>query len=200
MLDRTIPFKNIIMRCDSYQLQTVFLPCGFEIVPYQEGFEKFWATLEFEVGDFSSVEEAEAYFVDTYMHNPQQLLNRARFLLAPDGSVIGSCIAWEDVRQDSMVSSLHWLIVDERYHGMGLGKALCCEVMKIYKDSGSLPVYIHTQPWSWKAVLLYISLGFKLQKTDSFSHYTNEYLEAMSVLKSILSGKQYEILVSCSED
>jgi hypothetical protein len=51
--------------------------------------------------------------------------------------------------------------------------------MNIYAERQGLPVYIHTQPWSWKAILLYISLGFKLQKTDTFSYYENEYEKAM---------------------
>lgn len=113
--------------------------------------------------------------------------------------VIGSCIAWQDKRQDSFVPSLHWLIVDEKYHGMGLGKALCCEILNIFEDQGKFPVYIHTQPWSWKAIFLYLSLGFKLQKTDTFSHYTNEYNKAMAALKQIVTEEQFVSLTELSE-
>ena len=170
MLDRTIPFYNTILRCDNYQCKDVVLPKGFSIVPYKSGYEKAWAELEYSIGDFESLEEAESYFISTYLQN-RSLLNNILFLLNEDNLIVGSCIAWQDRRKESIVSSLHWLVVDEEYHGRGLGKALCYATMNIFKEQKNLPVYIHTQPWSWKAIFLYLSIGFKLQKTDTFSHY-----------------------------
>ena len=198
MLDRTISFYNTILRCDHYQQREVVLPEGFSIVSYEKGFEKEWAKLEYAIGDFDSLEEAEYYFVESYLQN-QMLFSNILFLLSPDNSVIGSCIAWQDKRNDFNVSSLHWLVVDEKYHGMGLGRALCCAIMNIYKTQERLPVYIHTQPWSWKAIFLYLSLGFKLQKIDSFSHYINQYDEAMDTLKKVVSEKQISLLEELSE-
>ena len=101
---------------------------------------------------------------------------------------------------ENSVSSLHWLVVQERYQSIGLGRALGIAVMNIYAERGALPVYIHTQPWSWKAVLLYLSLGFRIQKTDTFSHYENEYGKAMAELRKIVSREQYELLLRSSED
>ena len=138
------------------------------------------------------------YFVETYLQK-RELQSNILFLLNSDNAVIGSCIAWKDKRGDDFVSSLHWLVVDEKYHGMGLGRALCCATMKIFEEQANFPVYIHTQPWSWKAIFLYLSLGFKLQKNDSFSHYENEYYKAMAELKKIVSEKQFELLQELSE-
>ena len=123
MLDRTIPFYNTILRCDDYQHKDVVLPKGFSIEPYKYGYEKAWAELEYAIGDFESLEEAENYFVMTYLQN-QELLENILFLVNENKMIIGSCIAWQDKRKDSVVSSLHWLVVDEKYHGIGLGKAL----------------------------------------------------------------------------
>lgn len=200
MLDRTIPFCDTIMRCDAYRRQAVLLPKGFSIVPYEKGYERAWAELEFSAGDFASIEEAEAYFVETYTQDRERLAKNVRFLLNGEHAVIGSCIAWQDKRQDSWVASLHWLIVAERYHGMGLGKALCREIMNLFEEQGRLPVYIHTQPWSWKAIFLYLSLGFKLQRTDTFSHYTNEYQKVMTTLKGIVTEEQFARLTELSEN
>ena len=183
MLDRTIPFCNTIMKCSDYNYRKTALPAGFSIVPYQVGYEKEWAKQEYAIGDFDSEAEAEKYFA----------LNK-------DGDVVGSCIAWQDMRGINSVSSLHWLVVDERYQRIGLGRALCTAVMNIYAERQGLPVYIHTQPWSWKAILLYISLGFKLQKTDTFSHYENEYEKAMIELRKITTPEQYELLKQSSEE
>lgn len=199
MLDRTIPFFNTILRCDQYQHKDVILPNGFSIVTYQSGYEKAWAKLEYAIGDFDSLEQAENYFVTTYLQDPE-LLGNILFLINADDEVVGSCIAWQDKRGDSLVSSLHWLVVDEKYHGMGLGKALCHMTMNVFAEQKRLPVYIHTQPWSWKAIFLYLSSGFRLQKSDTFSHYENEYDQAMAELKKIVTDEQFSLLRKLSED
>lgn len=198
MLDRTIPFYNTILKCSDYRHNEVVLPDGYSIVSYRHRLEKEWARLEFAIGDFGSLEEAELYFAETYLQNPY-MFSRILFAVDKDNNVAGSCIAWQDLKGESKASSLHWLVVDEKYQGIGLGRALSTAVMNIYVEHEALPVYIHTQPWSWKAILLYLSLGFKLQKTDTFSHYENEYDKAMTELRKVVSEEQYELMLQLSE-
>ena len=198
MLDRTIPFYNTILKCSNYRHNEVVLPDGYSIVSYRPGLEKEWARMEFAIGDFGSLEEAELYFAETYLQNPY-MFSRILFAVDKDNNVAGSCIAWQDPKGESKASSLHWLVVDEKYQGIGLGRALSTAVMNIYAEHEALPVYIHTQPWSWKAILLYLSLGFKLQKTDTFSHYENEYDKAITELKKVVSEEQYELMLQLSE-
>ena len=193
MLDRMIPFYNTILRCDHYLAKDTALPESYSVVTYKPGYEKAWAELEYSIGDFDSAGEAEEYFVSTYLKDTDKTDN-ILFLKDAEDKIIGSCIAWQDDRNGALVSSLHWLIVDENHQGMGLGKALCCAVMNIYAGKGAFPVYIHTQPWSWKAILLYVSLGFKLQKNDTFSHYVNQHDDAMRTLKEQLSDEQFVLL------
>ena len=199
MLDRTIPFYNTIMKCPEYQHRNVELPDGFSIVSYRDGYERDWARLECAAGDFDSAAEAERYFTGTYLRNTERFPD-ILFAVNRDQEVAGSCIAWRDARGSSSVSSLHWLVVDEGYQGMGLGRALATAVMNIYAERGALPVYVHTQPWSWKAILLYLSLGFKMQKTDTFSHYENEYEKAMDALRKTVTEEQYRMLRQHSEE
>ena len=199
MLDRTIPFCNTILKCTNYINTEVELPEGFSIVSYHPGYEKDWARLECAIGDFDSTMEAEQYFVKTYLQEPE-MLSDILFALDSNNAVVGSCIAWQDKRGPDTVSSLHWLVVDEQYQRIGLGRALCVSVMNIYAGQGAFPVYIHTQPWSWKAILLYLSLGFKLQKTDTFSNYVNEYEKALSELGRVLTEEQFAILQNSSEE
>ena len=199
MLDKTIPFCNTMMKCSEYKYRNVELPDGFSIVSYHPGYEKEWAKLEYAIGDFDSVTEAEKYFAETYLQKPE-LFPNILFIKNRESDIVGSCIAWQDRQGINSVSSIHWLVVDERYQGIGLGRALCTAVMNIYAKRRGLPVYIHTQPWSWKAILLYISLGFKLQKTDTFSHYENEYEKAMMELRKIVTAEQYELLRQSSEE
>lgn len=197
MVDRSLPFHNVIMRCDSYERTDPDLPTGYSIVSYQQGFEKQWAALEFALGDFESPEEAENYFVRIYLQEPHKR-DCILFALDPQGDVVGSCIAWQDPRHDGCwVSSLHWLVVDSAHQGKGLGRALCVATMNKFAQ---FPVYIHTQPWSWKAILLYASVGFHLQKTDTFAQYHNEYDQAMATVQKVIPADSYQQLLDASED
>jgi len=199
MLDRTIPFCNTILKCSHYEKKEVELPKGFSIVSYHPGYEKEWARLECAIGDFDSTMEAEQYFANAYLREPERIPN-ILFAVDSNNAVVGSCIAWQDKRGLENVSSLHWLVVDEQYQRIGIGRALSVSVMNIYAGQSAFPVYIHTQPWSWKAILLYLSLGFKLQKTDTFSNYVNDYEKALSELGKVLNEDKFALLKNSAEE
>ena len=197
MPDRTIPFYNLILRCDRFDQPCAVIPDGYRIIRYHEGLEASWARLETEIGDFRSEDEAVSYFRQTYLAYPDLIAEKALFLTDQTDKVTGSCIAWKDKRFDRSVSSLHWLIVDEAHQGKGLGRVLCSEAMRLFD---SFPVYIHTQPWSWKAILLYTSLGFKLQRKDSFNGYGNQYEAGIAVLARILTDEQINFIIQNTEE
>ena len=196
MLDRTIPFYNTILRCDRYLNAEPALQNGYEFRMYQSGDEQKWAQLEYEIGDFDSAEEAEQYFISTYCSNKTlDVAKRCVFAVNEKNEIVGSCIAWKDLRGDELVASLHWLVVSTQHQGKGIGKALWQKVMQILLEKDEFPVYIHTQPWSYKAILLYIRQGFKIQKTDTFSQYENQFDLAMNTLKKVLPENHYEELM-----
>ena len=199
MLDRSIPFYNVILKCEKYKDTEIVLPTGYQLRNYQLGDEKAWAKLEYEIGDFASVKEAEEYFLSHYGQDIDSLRERCFFVIDNQEQVVGSCIAWKDCRETELAASLHWLVVSPDHQGKKLGKSLCQRVMKVFQEKNEFPVYIHTQPWSYIAILLYLQQGFKLQMTDTFSHYENQYALAMNTLKKLLTIQQYDELVSNSE-
>ena len=194
MIDRSIPFYNTLLRCDAYREQAINLPAGFRIVTWQPGLERDWARMEAALGDFANEAEAEDYFRRTYLDadRPDDLF----FVLNEAGQAAGTCLAWTDERQGKAVNSLHWLVVEEKYQRRGLGRALCTAVMNRFYELNAAPIYIHTQPWSYKAILLYHDLGFRLLKTDTFAAYTNQYEDALKTLSTLLTDEQMERLVS----
>ena len=198
MPDRTIPFYNIILKCSDYKSAQIRLPEGFRFRKFQKGDEKTWAALEWEIGDFASLEEAEQYFLSVYCSYREEIEKRCIFVVDEKDRAAGSCIAWRDEKNGRLVSSLHWLVVSPACQGRKLGRALCQKTMEIFQRMDGFPVYIHTQPWSYKAILLYIQQGFQLQITDTFSDYQNQYTQAMHTLKEILTKEQYDTLTAHS--
>ena len=199
MIDRSIPYYNLILKCNKTSATPISLPEGYGFKMYDVGDEKYWAKLETEIGDFSSVEEAEMYFKTNYCNQIDEMKNRCVFVVDACGDVVGSCIAWHDLKDNDTVASLHWLVVSPEHQGKHIGLALCQKVMDIFDKHGETPVYIHTQPWSYKAILLYIKLGFKIQKIDTFSHYENQYKIAIKTLENLLHEGQFNQIILSSE-
>ena len=186
MIDRTIPYYNIIMRCDRVLPMEVKLPAGYAIRSYRPGDEDAWAGLMCAVGEQTDLAEAKAEFIRRYLADAA-FTDRIFFAVDAEGTVVGTAIAWDDG-----LRVLHWLAVHPAHQRKGLGKALCQTCLRLFRrEDNALPVYLHTQPWSWKAILLYISLGFKLQPKDTIYNYENQYAKAMETLRAIVTPEQY---------
>ena len=195
MLDKTIPFYHTIMRCDRVLPMEIKLPQGYAIRTYQPGDEDAWAALEYGIGDFDSPEAAKADFARRYLDNPAWDPQQVFFAVSPGGDVVGSAIAWEDDPRGVGVRALHWLVVRSDHRRKGLGRALTQHVLRLFRrEDNAKPVYLHTQPSSWRAIPLYISLGFKLQPQDTFYGYENQYDQAMETLKGVVTPELYELM------
>lgn len=196
MPDRTIPFYNVIMRRGYWQPGEILLPEGFRFKDYGPGDERAWAALEYEIGDFQSPGEAECYFADTYCADESELKKRVLFLANEAGRIAGSCIAWRDRKgEGGTVASLHWLAVSPACQKRGLGKALCRKTLERFRQLGEFPVYVHTRPWSYEAIFLYVRRGFQLLTSDTFADYENQYAQAMETLRGILPAERYRELL-----
>ena len=190
MIDRTIPYYNIIMRCDRVLPMEIKLPEGYAIRTYQPGDESAWAEVLCAVGEQTNLDDAKAEFTARYLQDAA-LTDRIFFAVDAAGKTVGTAIAWEHDPRGS-TRALHWVAVHPEHQGKGVGKALCQTCLRYFRrEDNALPVYLHTQPWSWKAILLYIKLGFKLQPADTFYGYENQYAKAMETLQAIVSPEQY---------
>ena len=201
MLDRSIPYYNIIMKKNAPTTFAVpALPPQFELHSYRPDVAQQWAELEYEIGDYPSVQEASAYFAKTYLGRPGLLAQRGVFVSDKNsGCLVGACIAWFDDQNGTPVSSLHWLITKEAYHGRGIGSALIAAALNIYEQENAFPVYLHTQPWSYQAIRLYHKFGFQLMKQESFAGYENQYALAVPVLARYIAPECMQKLIERSE-
>ena len=183
-LDRRIPYKNIIMKCERWESRfSCGLPEGYHFTLYRNGDENEWAKLEYGTGDFESLGAAREYFMEKYGREPERIKDCCVFVKTELGETAASCIAWYDnssLMEGSPVASLHWLVTAPYHQGKGIGMALTAKVMKIFESRGEYPVYLHTQPWSYKAVRLYLRCGFDFTE-ETFGGYVNQNEEALKV-------------------
>ncbi|MBW5449467.1 GNAT family N-acetyltransferase [Cohnella sp. CFH 77786] len=185
MLDKTLPYYNIIMkRRAGLPFSQPELPEGYSFTLYSAGMERNWAEIETSVGEFNDKKEALEYFRKEYLAHSEELQKRLIVIESPDGHYIATITAWWNYTNGRRDPSLHWLSVKPEFQGLGLGKALVYKCLQIFDQiEGKKDVYLHTQTWSYKAVGLYLSTGFELLKTESFGHYINEYEKAETIIR-----------------
>ena len=198
MIDKTIPYFNVIMRYDGPAIAIPpIAPRGYRFRGYCPGDECAWARMEVDNKDFDTYDNAVKYFKNKYCSFPNKLLERFIGIENGDGKLCGAVICWEDDRESIPVSSVHWLITDPSEQGNGLGAALIKMLLYRFSTLDRLPVYLHTQPWSYIAIGIYSKLGFRLLANDSFRGYENQSLQSLPVLEGLM---RRELFIKLKEE
>lgn len=201
MLEESIVYKSIIMRCDSIN-QGAFLNASnkFHIVKYRPGMEYIWAKIQKESGQFEgySDEDILEYFKKTFVQENSQIAERCIFLKDTTGeNYIGTCCAWFSEKEKTEVPVLHWLAVVPEYRGMGCARMLITETLKVFMlKYNNQAIYLHTQPASYQAIKLYNDFGFNIAMEDYYGKAQNEYDEAIRILQRLMNQEAFERLQS----
>lgn len=185
MLDKTLPYYNIIMkRYKGAKVPEPHLPEGYIFKLYLDGDEISWAEIMTSVGEFDNYEEALEYLKKEYLPFREELMKRLVFIVAADGNKIGTLTNWWNFTYNRRDPSIHWVGVKPEYQGLGLGKALVFEGMRRMIDTeGDRDFFLHTQTWSYKAISIYLKAGYEIVKDETFSDYTNDYEKALKTIK-----------------
>lgn len=188
MLDKTIPYLNILMKREKgKQVIDYDLPDGFKFTFFEAGDEIEWAEIETSVGEFDRALDALVYFQKGFIPYIKELERRCLFVENHEGLKVATLTMWWDytgIRRDPWI---HWVAVRPEYQGMGLGKAIVSKGMRLMIEiEGDRDVYLHTQTWSYKAIGIYKSVGFKITTEKGLAGYeNNEYNEAIQLLEKM---------------
>ena len=202
MLDKSIPYKNIFMKCTQIKENAMMLlPDNYSFKLYEDGDEKYWAAIELAVGEFEHMtqEQVEEYFRKEYFTKKEELYQRCLFVFGSDKKPVGTCMAWFDHIGEQEVASIHWFAVDPKVQTHGIGRALLSEAMGIFYFNDEMPVYLHTQPWSYKAIKLYLDFGFYALKEETLNHETNDFAEASLVLEKLINRQYHARFMDTAE-
>ena len=191
MLDKSVPFAKIYMRRKPGTPIPVFpLPDGFKFVMYRDGDEKSWARIETSVGEFDSEFAALLRFREEFIPYADELYRRCLFIENDDGEKVATANAWWSFIEDERRAWLHWVSVDARFLGLGLGKAIISRVTELLKElEGDVDFYLSTQTWSYKAINIYEKCGYEPtdEKILYGKKYKNHYKKAMKILEKLES-------------
>ena len=187
MIDKSIEYKSIIMRCDKVNSSAFCeLSNDVEIQYYEQGMEEIWIEIQKSVGEFENYSDADIkdYFKDKFLSKTNELVKRCIFLKdLNSGFYVGTCCAWMGKKENEVVPVLHWLAVRDGFENKRYARMLITEIMKIFGNlDHEKSIYLHTQPCSYKAIKLYSDFGFCISKHDNISA-ENEWDEALQILK-----------------
>ena len=196
MLDKTVPFAKLkMLRKAGTPASDYPLPEGFKFVFYEDGNETDWARIETSVAEFDSEFAALLTFKEEFNPdvNAEELRRRMFFIENEGGEKIATATAWWSYIEDERHAWLHWVSVDPKYQGLGLGKALTSHVTHLLLEiEGDVDFYLSTQTWSYKAINIYKQFGF--QPTDDKRLYPGKikrhYKKAMKILDKLEKKRQ----------
>jgi len=187
VLDKSLPFYKIFMcRKAGTPIPVYPLPEGFKYVFYNDGNEVDWARIETSVEEFDSEFSALLTFKQEFIPYVDELYRRCLFIENSDGEKVATANAWWSFVEDERRAWLHWISVDARYLGMGLGKAIISRVTELLRElEGDIDFYLSTQTWSYKAINIYLKCGFEPidEKVLYSGAYKNHYKKSMKILK-----------------
>jgi len=194
MLDKSIEFHSIIMRCKNDHKPVVLpLPEGFSMHYYNSGDEQSWAEIETSVGEFESVEQGKECFKH-YLNNLDELKKRQVYIVDEStGKYVATATAWFGKKGNDDIGVVHALSCLPQYQSKKLGKIAASYLMDcFYRLMPGKEIWLDTQTWSYKAIGIYLNLGFEVMKTATFNEVANEYDLAMKVLKGKMREDIYQ--------
>jgi len=191
MLDKSVKYKNIIMRIEKDKVSNTasppVLPRGFSFRYYSGAKDiDHWCEIETSVLEFASVSEAKDYFTKAFLPYENELKNRCLFIADENNLPVATATVWYAGSELGHQAALHWVAVRPKYQGLGLGKTIVQKALQRFSElEPNCDVWLHTQTWSHTAVRLYHKLGFNMLKQDTLAGCKNDFDEAIEILKSV---------------
>ena len=130
------------------------------------------------------------YIEETYRENMDLFFKNTLFVCDKHEKAVATCSHWKAYGK---INTIQWLKTSKSYEGKGIGRALLSEIMKSF-DNADFPIYLHTQPASFRAIKLYSDFGFYLLKGGQMGTRTNDLEKCLPILRELVPKKDFEKL------
>lgn len=192
-MENDIPDKNLFMMCKALNPDALTkLPKEYHIRACRRDELDLWKEMPFD--DVKSAKEYNGfmtgYFNDVYGERENLFFQKCFFVCDSNDNPIGTCFAWKAY---GTITTIHWLKVVKSQEGLGIGRALLSCVMSSIAEN-DYPVFLHTQPSSFRAIKLYSNFGFALLTDPIIGYRQNDLEECVPILKTYMIQKDFEKL------
>jgi GNAT superfamily N-acetyltransferase len=185
-----IPDLNIFMMCSSLNKSAVRgMPEGFYVRNCKQTELEIWKAIHFDDSNTARKyhEFMTGYFKEVYADAGDMFFKKCLFVCDKSNRPVGTCFIW---RAYSKINTLHWFKVVREYEGKGIGRALLSVVMLELKEE-DYPVYLHTQPSSFRAIKLYSDFGFSLLSDPVIGNRHNDLDGSLRLLERYMPREDF---------
>lgn len=189
-MQNDIPNLNIFMMCESLNYSALSdLPNGYYFRNCKKDELDIWKAMPFDDAETASeyYNFMTDYFNDVYAEKGDLFFDKCIFVCNKENQPIGTCFAWKAY---NTITTIHWWKVSKDYEGRGIGRALLSHILRSITPE-DFPVFLHTQPESFRAIKLYADFGFSFLEDKMIGHRKNHYFKSVPVLKELIPEKFY---------
>lgn len=191
--ETNISQKDLFMMCEQMNSEAVSaLPDTYHVRNCRRDELDIWMGMPF---DDPCAAEKEwqfmaNYFSRVYESSKDLFFQLCLFVCDKCDNPIGTVFIWKIYEE---FNTLHWLKVRKEYEDRGIGRALLSIVLKELQAQ-DYPVYLHTQPASFRAIKLYSDFGFKLLSDPVIGCRTNGLQESLPFLQRYMTRDAFRNL------
>jgi RimJ/RimL family protein N-acetyltransferase len=191
MKEEEIPDYNLFMMCPQVNRHALSeLHADYYFRNCRENELDLWKAFPF---DSASVPiEYEGFMNqiinDSYSKNMDTFFHNTIFACDKEDKPVATCSYWKAYRK---INTIHWLKTLKSYEGKGIGRAILSATMKQF-DVHDYPIYLHTQPGSFRAIKLYSDFGFHLLRGGKLGTRINELEKCLPILSEFMPKKDFD--------
>lgn len=186
-----IPDCNLFMMCETLtEAALTKVPEGYHIRFCRETEVDLWKAIHFDTESEAKENRAymDSFFGRVYAPRGDLFFRTCLFICDENDRPLGTCLAWKVF---GCATTIHWFKVHKFSEGKGLGRALLSEVMRRLSRE-DYPVFLHTQPSSFRAIKLYSDFGFSMLTDAQVGHRSNDLAVALPHLERLMPKGAFE--------
>jgi ribosomal protein S18 acetylase RimI-like enzyme len=193
MTENEIPDYNIFMVCNQLNENALTsLNEEYYVRNCKPSELDIWKKFPFDDIDVANEydEFMTQYFRETYGNNEDLFFKNTLFVCDKKDTPIATCSTW---RAYNKFNTIQWFKTLKSYEGKGIGRALFSLIMKKFSKD-DYPIFLHTQPSSFRAIKLYSDFGFRLLSDRKIGNRSNDLEKSLPILKEFMPKVEFDKL------
>lgn len=184
---------NLFMMCTQLNKEALTrMPEGYTLRPCRKEELSVWKAMPFDDAKTALAYEPymQSYFELVYQDKSDLFFKRCLFLCDANDQPIGTAFIWPAYDK---ITTLHWVKVKKDYEDKKLGRAMLSVILgSLSKED--FPIYLHTQPGSYRAIKLYSDFGFKFITDEQVGTRHNDLDTVLPELEKLMTKEAFEQL------